>query len=1817
MTRFLAVAVGILMALGSPGPLYAQDLLPERTISIIRDHDLPGNDLRPIFDSNLTACTAACQADPECAAFTFNTANNTCFPKSAASDGAAYAGALSGIIRDTPAATLAHAFEQRTDMAFLSNADLDAALSQANGLGLVHYAGRFPAADWRRSAANAFEAGNTLGAMRRIGAAVTLEHSAADWATYAHYLLSIEPDTRSAGRQFENRALSAAINATLRADPGLEFAEALDILAEALERNGRGPDAIPALRLALANTPDDTRDEALDRVLGLFGFRVTDTRVDVDSDFPRICATFSEPLAAGGVIYGDFLQSTVSDLAVEAEGRQLCLSGVRHGERYEFTLRAGLPAASGEVLHAPVTLRQYVRDRAPSVRFAGRAYILPASAGGTIPVVGVNTDLIDLRLFHVADRNILRTLQEQYFGRPLAEWQVDQFAEQIGEAVWQGEVEVAQEQNRAVTTRVPIGEVLQGRAPGLYALEARVGGAGNAEGGATQWFLVSDLGISSLSGSDGVHVFVRSLATTDAHQGVTIDLISESNRVLASAETDSDGYAHFPAAIAAGEHGASPALLTARNGDTDLAFLSLRDAEFDLSDRGVEGREPAGPIDVFLTTDRGVYRAGETIHATTLTRDPQAEAITGLPLTAILTRPDGVEFTRMLLEEAGAGGYVFALPLNPEVPRGTWRLAIHADPDARPLREVRLLVEDFLPERLDLAIDLPSDTFADIARPFVDFRANYLFGAPASDLSITGRMALRPISTLSRYPGFRFGRHDAPPAPAFTNIEPLTTNAQGRAAASLQFPAFDGVSHPGQLTLTAQITEGSGRPVERAETVTVIPSDPMIGIRPLFDGTLPEAAEANFHLIATGIGARTLPVRWTLNRVERRYQWYRQNGNWTWEPVTIRQRIANGEAALGSDPTSLSLPVEWGSYELRVESDAEGFAITSVGFDVGWYGAEDGTDTPDALEVSLDADAYRPGDTATLRIVPRTGGLALVQVVTDRLINQQIVRLGDDPTDITLPVTDEWGAGAYVTATLIRPLDTVSGPVPTRAIGLAHASVDPGDHALQASLEVPETMRPRGPLEVALRIDGALPGEIDHASIAAIDLGILNLTGFQSPDPQGHYFGQRRLGMAFRDVYGRLIDSRDGAEGRIRQGGDGSAGLRMQANPPTEELVALFSGPLIVGDDGYARASFDIPAFNGTLRVMATAWSQTGVGQAEADVIVRDPVVITASAPRFVAPGDTARLLLEFTHTEGPSGEMPLSIAVTSEIQMLGEIIPAITLTEGETTRFNLPFVVSNQTGEAEFSIELTTPDGTSLTRELSIPVQINDPVVAETTRLTLAPGQIFTLDATAYTGFRPGSAHVTLSAGPLARFDAAGLLQRLDRYPYGCTEQVTSRALPLLYLSSVAEIMGLGTADDLNTRIADAIASVLNNQAANGGFGLWRASSGDLWLDAYVTDFLSRARVEGHSVPDIPFQSALDNLANAVTSHPDFENGGQGLAYALMVLAREGQASMGDLRYYSDVKAQDFATPLALGQLGAALAMYGDQPRADAMFIAGFARLTVPETNASTGANPHTWRTDYGSSRRDGAALVALAAAAGSETIDLATHVADIVIPAPEASTQEAVWALLAAHALIDNPATQTLTLDGEPVSGPFVQVFGGDQTQTRIIENIGTRDEGLTLTRFGIPDGATEAFGNGYRIERQYLTLDGDSVDPAQVQHGTRLVTFLTIINTGAPEGRLMINDPLPAGFEIDNPNLLQSGDVRALQGVDFPYAPEMSEFRAERFLSAVDMRGGSDHIRLAYIIRAVTPGNFHHPAASVEDMYRPTYRAQTASGRVSVVE
>ncbi len=346
-----------------------------------------------------------------------------------------------------------------------------------------------------------------------------------------------------------------------------------------------------------------------------------------------------------------------------------------------------------------------------------------------------------------------------------------------------------------------------------------------------------------------------------------------------------------------------------------------------------------------------------------------------------------------------------------------------------------------------------------------------------------------------------------------------------------------------------------------------------------------------------------------------------------------------------------------------------------------------------------------------------------------------------------------------------------------------------------------------------------------------------------------------------------------------------------------------------------------------------------------------------------------------------------------------------------------------------------------------------------------------------------PGTTSVAVTLGGAGRLDVAGILAALDRYPYGCAEQLTSRALPLLYLDDVAISIGIAADADVHKRVQKAIAGVLADQAASGAFGLWGPyNTGDLWLDAYVTDFLTRAADKGYDVPKLARDLALDNLSNAISYADDFTKGGEDIAYALYVLARAGRAAIGDLRYYAETKLNNFATPLAKAQIGAALALYGDRSRAGLAFNAALADIEARQ------AVTRPWRSDYGSLLRDQAAVLTLAAETQQPSVDLkalATRIADEEVAKRYTSTQENAWMLLAANALIKDASRTSFSVNGATVAGPLFKRYSGATLKAKpvSIENLGKDSLDAVVATTGVPLTPEPAGGNGFKIERAIL--------------------------------------------------------------------------------------------------------------------------------------
>lgn len=1627
-----------------------------------------------------------------------------------------------------------------------------------------------------------------------------------------------------------DHALQAAFLAYQNGTPEIQVA-ALWRLADLFDSVFDNPaEALRALR-SLREIPDLTPEILQGRAPGLeariaglrarIGLTLAAVAADAEATPPRACFRFADPLSERKEMrFADFVRvEPAVKGAVDARGNSLCVTGLAHGTSYAVTLRQGLPGADGLVLKADETHTVRVPDRAAAVAFRGSGFILPRTGNEGVPVVTVNLEQVKVTVFRVNDRNVAPNIRNRIL-EPLNEYAAEDVGDDWGEKVWEGRLTTTGERNREITTLLPFRQAVPEPKPGFYAVMAEpvdVAQEAVPYVRATQWLLVSDIGLTAYRGADGITVFARSFGTAKPMAGVDVALVARNNNELGRATTDADGRASFPAGLTRGGGGNTPISVMAYAG-ADFAALDLSSAAFDLSDRGVGGRQQPGPMDAFLYTDRGVYRQGETVNITTLLRDAQTQAVEGFPLTVKVLRPSGTEYWAGTPIPGPGGSYVLPLTLSRTAPLGGWTVLAYTDPKGEPVGNATFQVDDFVPERL--AVDLtPSAPIMEVGKPFqVMVKGRFLYGPPAAGLPGTAEVSLQPDpNPYPQHRGYRFGlvqeRFES-------KVEPLTfdgTDAQGQAAVTVTLPPLPDTTRPLRAEVRVAVSEPGGRPTRQSVSFPVRTKAYAIGIRPRFDGgRLGEGEEASFEVIAAAPDGSPLAkpgLSWSLVEERTTYQWYMKDGRYTYRAFTRDSPAASGKTDLGTaGPAVIAVgkrPV--GRYRLEVADSATGVA-SSLRFSSGWVMGPGTGDTPDTLELIADKPAYVPGETARLTLTPPFAGEVLVTIATDRVWGVKTLSVPATGGTVDIPVDAAWGPGAYVIATAYRPPAKGKERQPVRAIGVAWLGIDPAVRRLDVAFaDPPQVARPRQPVELALNVAPAGGGRAEDAwvTLAAVDEGILQLTDFQSPDPGRHYFGKRLLGLDLRDDYGRLLEMLDGPFGALRQGGDAS-GAALPVVPFT--VVSLFKGPVTVGPDGIARVRFDIPDFNGELRLMAVAFGKGRLGSASAKLTVRDPLVADAVMPRFLAPGDASQLTVSLHNVEAAAGSYRVAVTGGGAVAV-DNGTQTVDLPAGERRTLYLPFR-GVQAGIGSVTLDVSGPGGFAVRHDYGITVRPSRPVETQFVTQQLAPGASADLTAATLAGFLPGTGRVAATFSAAPPFDLAGILQALDRYPFGCTEQTISRALPLLVVRGVESALGRSDTGDtgLEGRVGQAVSRVLDRQRYDGSFGLWSAvGDTDAWLTAYAMEFLVRARNGGYPVPDQPLRNGMDWLRRHLVDGGREPADLASRAYALHVLALGGVSVPGPARYLHDAFLDQMPTPLSKGQLGAALARLGDKGRAESAFAAA-----VPQLSRKP------WWVDYGSTVRDAAALVTVMGEVqmlGSRLQTLVDRLPASETTAKQTSTQEQAWIVMAADTLMRGKAPLRLTVTGAAGAGKGDPVIIAPPPEALAqgvrVANAGAEAVWQAVSLSGIPAEPRPAAREGLRIKRNFFTRTGAPLNLDQLRQNDVFVIVLEgEANTGLDHQAIVVH-PLPAGWEIENAHLGAAGtdDMPWLTDVTVPLSVEA---RDDRYVAAVDLSEDQTRFKLAYLVRAVTPGNYELPGAQVEDMYKPRFFARQAVGRITVL-
>ena len=713
------------------------------------------------------------------------------------------------------------------------------------------------------------------------------------------------------------------------------------------------------------------------------------------------------------------------------------------------------------------------------------------------------------------------------------------------------------------------------------------------------------------------------------------------------------------------------------------------------------------------------------------------------------------------------------------------------------------------------------------------------------------------------------------------------------------------------------------------------------------------------------------------------------------------------------------------------------------------------------------------------------------------------------------------------------------------------------------------------------------------------------MNGFESPDPTSLLFGKRRMAVEFRDVYGRIIDARRGRPGTIRSGGDDLGDLLGGLQPPRRPVV-LYRGLMFTNGDGRGEVTLDIPAgFRGRLRLMAVAHDEEALGHGTDILRVSDPLMADLYLPRFLAPSDRADVALELVNAEAEAGDYFVSLSASGPVAIAGDVSQTVKLAPGERRWLPLTLTAIGP-GSAVLKVAVSGPRDVRVERSWTLAVRPAQSWRHERHRITLKPDTASHLTDALISGLHAANLRVSVGVSNVP-YDLNALLASLDRYPYGCTEQLISRALPLLYLSELDGGAGRRSfSPELRIRIQDAIRRVLSRQRPDGGFGLWSPRDrADPWLSAYALDFLERARERGFEVDEAVLNRSGRYFTHVLDRRSFGGRNTEAAAYALASLARTGAVQPGTVRMFAKTYLDDINTGLGRAQVALAAASFG---------LADVANDALSAALSSFGGRRFV---TYGSKLRDVAAVAAVASRLNHDAARLATEeLSRLVQDADQTSTQEKAWMVVAARELNrttrEAPPTRDGTLEVDGVASfhrvvePHELADGGLK-----IRNAADRPINLIVGVGGHPAVEEPRVSNGATIARSVFTASGEPTGLQDLRQGDDLIVVLEGKLLGAAvQRRLLVVGLLPAGLEIQAA-ITDGDDYPGLGGVDVPATVRL---RDDRYVAAVTRKAGQT-FRLAYLVRAVTPGRYRVPAAYVEDMYAPSIRARGSMGEMIV--
>ena len=1266
------------------------------------------------------------------------------------------------------------------------------------------------------------------------------------------------------------------------------------------------------------------------------------------------------------------------------------------------------------------------------------------------------------------------------------------------------------------------------------------------------------------------------------------------------------------------------------------AYVRVVDGEEQSVSRfDVGGKEIQKGLKGFIYGERGVWRPGDTLHISFILEDREKRIPDKHPVALEIYNPKGQFYTKMISTQGMNGFYTFDVPTQAGDPTGLWNAYIKVGGTTF---HKGLRIETIKPNRLKINLTLPKILQSTDKNVTVPLTSAWLTGATASKLKAKVEMSLSKVNTqFKNYGQYIFND----PATDFTTIKTDVfdgiLNAEGKAGVTLKVPAA--TNAPGMLnaTFTTRVFEPGGDASIYTQSIPFSPFVSYVGInlnQP--KGKYIETDKDHVFDIVT-VNSQGQPV----NRSNLEYKIYRISWSWWWENSdesfgtyinnSSITPVASGKLQTSGGKTTFKFRVDypsWGRYLVYVKDKDSGHATGGTIY-VDWpesRGRSNKTD-PSGIKMltfSLDKESYEIGETATAIIPAAAGGRALVSIENGSSVlhREWIEVTNEGDTKYTFEITPEMTPNVYLHISLLQPHAQTINDLPIRMYGIAPVFVTNRQTVLQPQIQMPEVLRPETDFNVTVSEKSGKPMTY---TLAIVDDGLLDLTNFKTPDPWNEFYSREALGIRTWDMYDNVLGASAGAYSSLFSVGGDATLKPADAKANRFKPVVKFIGPFYLEKGRQQTHTLKLPMYVGSVRAMVVAGQDGAYGNAEKTAFVRTPLMLLSTLPRVLSIQEEITVPVNVFAMEKQVKNVTVSLQASGGgVQIEGSHQQSLTFNRPGDQLVFFTLKTGNKTGKA--TIKLTASGGGQQTKEtIEIEVRNPNPIVTLRSSEWIETGQ--NKELSYQLGSLSANNQIKLEVSRIPSVDISRRFDFLYNYQHHCTEQLTSKALPLLFIAQFKTI-DTREAEKIKANVQEAIRQIYARQLPNGGFVYWPGNAvADEWISSYTGMFLTLAQEKGYAVHANVlnkwkrFQRAAAQNWRMPQEANNWQQWQSELqqAFRLYTLALAGAPEYGAM---NRMKEQPGLSIQAKWRLAAAYALTGKMKPAEELVY-----------NAETTVIPYSSMNQiYGSSDRDEAMIL--------ETLLLMNRERDALQQAKVVSknlsqenwfsTQSTAFALMAMGRLAEKLSGSldfTWTWNGkqQPAVKSAKAVFEKEISTSPKSGTVAVKNQGKgalsvdLITRTQLLNDTLPAISDNLRMDIRYASMDGKPMSVNDIRQGTDFTAIVSISNTSGTTDytNLALTHIIPSGWEVYNERMTvpeaepqETTDSSGNVSGQYTY----QDIRDDRVLTYFNLRRGETKI-FTIRLQATYAGNFILPAVQCEAMYDVNVQARSKAGRTTV--